>query len=92
MLVALVLALSRLQAGEDFAAWSIGGVGVSGIAAEVQAPGVAPDPHFKRNDLYHVIQFAGRIGRTAPGCRGTGTQPALKPARGGRESLLMLQW
>jgi hypothetical protein len=57
MLVALVLALLRLRTGEAFARWLVAGIGVSGIAAGVQASGLAPHPHFNHNDLYHVIQL-----------------------------------
>jgi hypothetical protein len=57
MLVALVLALLRLRAGEAFARWLVAGVCVSGIAAGVQTSGVALHPHFNHNDLYHVIQL-----------------------------------
>ena len=41
------------------AAWVIAGVGVSFLAAGIQAAGIAPHPHFNHNDLYHVVQMVG---------------------------------
>jgi len=39
----------------------LGAVGVSVLAAAVQAGGLAPHRHFNHNDLYHVIQIAAMI-------------------------------
>jgi hypothetical protein len=39
----------------------LAGVGVSVIAAAVQASGFAIHPHFNHNDLYHVIQIAAMV-------------------------------
>ena len=45
--------------GRDRASrWMLGAVGVSALAAGVQASGFAPHRHFNHNDLYHVIQIA----------------------------------
>lgn len=41
--------------------WMIGGVGVSALAAGVQAKGYEPHPNFDHNDLYHIIQIAAMI-------------------------------
>lgn len=38
--------------------WVLGGVGVSVLAAGIQASGFALHRHFNHNDLYHVIQIA----------------------------------
>ena len=41
--------------------WILAGVGVSVLAAGVQASGFALHRHFNHNDLYHVIQIAAMI-------------------------------
>jgi hypothetical protein len=41
--------------------WILAGVGVSVLAAGVQASGLALHRHFNHNDLYHVIQIAAMI-------------------------------
>ena len=60
------LSLAVLLAGSAYlamrshtaaAAWFAAGVGVSLVAALVQARRVAPHRHFNHNDLYHVIQI-----------------------------------
>lgn len=38
--------------------WILGGVGVSALAAAVQASGLVLHRHFNHNDLYHVVQVA----------------------------------
>lgn len=38
--------------------WILGGVGVSALAAGVQASGLALHRHFNHNDLYHLVQIA----------------------------------
>lgn len=38
--------------------WMLGGVGISVLAAGVQASGFALHRHFNHNDLYHVMQIA----------------------------------
>jgi hypothetical protein len=41
--------------------WILGGVGVSVLAAGVQASGFALHRHFNHNDLYHIIQIAAMM-------------------------------
>lgn len=41
--------------------WILGAVGVSVVAAVVQASGFALHRHFNHNDLYHVIQIAAMV-------------------------------
>ena len=60
----LVAALHFWSAARDrnhAARWMLGGVGVSVLAASVQASGFALHRHFNRNDLYHVIQIAAMM-------------------------------
>lgn len=45
----------------SFNRWILAGVGVSVIAALVQASGFALHRHFNHNDLYHVIQIAAMV-------------------------------
>jgi hypothetical protein len=52
----LVGALELRQRGPG-AKWVLGSIGVSVIAALVQASGFALHQHFNHNDLYHVIQI-----------------------------------
>jgi len=60
--LALVAALHLGSAARDRASrWILAGVGVSVLAAGVQASGFAPHRHFNHNDLYHVIQIAAMI-------------------------------
>lgn len=59
--MAVVAALHGWSAarGRDRASlWMLGGVGVSLLAAAVQAGGFALHRNFNHNDLYHVIQIA----------------------------------
>ena len=58
----LVAALHLRSAARDRASrWILAGVGVSVLAAGVQASGFALHRHFNHNDLYHVIQIAAMI-------------------------------
>jgi len=58
----LVAALHLGSAGRDHPSrWILAGVGVSVLAAGVQASGFALHRHFNHNDLYHVIQIAAMI-------------------------------
>ena len=58
----LVAALHLWSAARDRASrWILAGVGVSVLAAGVQASGFALHRHFNHNDLYHVIQVAAMI-------------------------------
>ena len=58
----LVAALHLWSAARDRASrWILAGVGVSVLAAGVQASGFALHRHFNHNDLYHVIQIAAMI-------------------------------
>lgn len=59
--MAMVAALHGWSAmrGRDRASlWMLGAVGVSGLAAGVQASGFALHRDFNHNDMYHVIQIA----------------------------------
>ena len=58
----LIAALHLWSAARDRASrWILAGVGVSVLAAGVQASGFALHRHFNHNDLYHVIQIAAMI-------------------------------
>jgi hypothetical protein len=60
----MVAALHLWSAARDrdrAARWMLGGVGVSAIAAGVQASGFALHRHFNHNDLYHVVQIAAMV-------------------------------
>jgi len=58
----LVAALHLFSAARDRASrWILAGVGVSVLAAGVQASGFALHRNFNHNDLYHVIQIAAMI-------------------------------
>ena len=58
----LVAALHLRSAARDRASrWILAGVGVSVLAAGVQASGFALHRHFNHNDLYHVIQIVAMI-------------------------------
>jgi len=58
----LVAGLHFWSAARDRASrWILAGVGVSVLAAGVQASGFALHRHFNHNDLYHVIQVAAMI-------------------------------
>ena len=58
----LVAALHLWSAARDRPSrWILAGVGVSVLAAGVQASGFALHRHFNHNDLYHVIQIAAMI-------------------------------
>ncbi len=43
--------------GAPAARWILAGVGVSGVAALIQALRLAPHPRFNHNDLFHVVQM-----------------------------------
>ena len=49
---------SALRSGDRASLWVLGGVGVSVLAAGVQASGFTLHRHFNHNDLYHVVQIA----------------------------------
>ncbi len=58
----LVAALHLRSAARDSASrWILAGVGVSVLAAGVQASGFALHRNFNHNDLYHVIQIVAMI-------------------------------
>ena len=60
--LALVAALHLRSAVRDRASrWILAGVGVSVLAAGVQASGFALHRNFNHNDLYHVIQIVAMI-------------------------------
>ena len=60
--LALIAVLHLWSAARDRAArWILAGVGVSVLAAGVQASGFALHRHFNHNDLYHVIQIVAMI-------------------------------
>ena len=59
--MAMVAALhgwSALRDRDRASGWMLGAVGVSVLAAGVQASGYALHRHFNHNDMYHVIQIA----------------------------------
>jgi hypothetical protein len=56
--VAALHGWSAIRDRDRASRWILGAVGVSVLAAGVQAIGVAPHRHFNHNDLYHVIQIA----------------------------------
>ena len=61
MLIVVCLLAGRARGGgrqARAAGWILGGIGVSGLGAAVQAGRLAPHPGFNHNDLYHVIQMA----------------------------------
>jgi hypothetical protein len=57
----LVAALSLWTVREPASRWILAGVGVSVLAAAVQASGFALHRHFNHNDLYHVVQIAAMV-------------------------------
>jgi len=57
----LVAALHLFSARDRASRWILAGVGVSVLAAGVQASGFALHRNFNHNDLYHVIQIAAMI-------------------------------
>jgi hypothetical protein len=58
----LVAALNLWAVARDPASrWILAGVGVSVLAAGVQASGFALHRHFNHNDLYHVIQVVAMV-------------------------------
>jgi hypothetical protein len=59
--VAALHAAAMIRGGERASPWILAGVGVSVLAAAVQASGFAPHPHFNHNDLYHVIQIGAML-------------------------------
>lgn len=52
---------SALRNADRVSLWMLAGVGISVIAAGVQASGFALHRHFNDNDLYHVIQIAAMV-------------------------------
>jgi len=59
--MALLAALhgwSAIKAGDRASYWMLGAIGVSVLAAGVQASGIDLHRNFNHNDLYHVIQIA----------------------------------
>ena len=52
---------SAMRNDDRASLWVLGGVGVSVLAASVQASGFALHRHFNHNDLYHVIQIAAMV-------------------------------
>jgi 4-amino-4-deoxy-L-arabinose transferase-like glycosyltransferase len=59
--VAALHAWSAIRRRDRASLWILGGVGVSVLAAAVQAGGFAPHPYFNHNDLYHVIQIGAML-------------------------------
>ena len=57
-LVAALHARSAMRDRDRASYWMLGGVGVSVLAAGVQAGGFDPHRNFNHNDVYHVIQIA----------------------------------
>lgn len=59
--VAALHGWSALARRDAASRWMLGGVGVSVLAAAVQASGFDPLPGFNHNDLYHVIQVGAML-------------------------------
>ena len=59
--VAALHAWSALRRRDRASLWMLAGVGVSLLAAAVQASGYAPNRAFNHNDLYHVIQIGAML-------------------------------
>lgn len=59
--IAVLHGSAFLRTGDVSSRWMLGAVGVSGLAAVVQASGFALHRHFNHNDLYHVIQIAAMV-------------------------------
>lgn len=59
--VAALHGWSAIRGRDRASPWMLGGLGVSALAAGVQASGFALHRHFNHNDLYHVIQIAAMI-------------------------------
>jgi hypothetical protein len=62
--MAMVMALhgwSAIRNGDRASLWMLGAVGVSVLAAAVQASGFALHRYFDHNDMYHVIQIAAMV-------------------------------
>jgi hypothetical protein len=59
--VAALHSWSAIRNEDRASLWMLGGVGVSVLAAGVQASGFALHRHFNHNDLYHVIQIAAMV-------------------------------
>lgn len=59
--VAALHGWSAIRNRDRASLWMLGAVGVSVLAAAVQAGDFAPHRHFNQNDLYHVIQIAAMI-------------------------------
>ncbi len=58
LVIAALHGTSALRNADRASLWVLGGVGVSVLAAGVQASGFSLHRHFNHNDLYHVIQIA----------------------------------
>jgi hypothetical protein len=54
-------AWSALRRRDRASAWMLSGVGLSVLAAAVQAGGLGLHRHFNHNDLYHVIQITAMV-------------------------------
>lgn len=52
---------SAIRSRDPASPWVLAGVGVSVLAAIVQASGFAIHRHFNHNDLYHVIQIGAMV-------------------------------
>ena len=59
--IAVLHVWSALRNKDRASLWVLGGVGVSVLAAGVQASGFSLHRHFNHNDLYHVIQIAAMV-------------------------------
>jgi hypothetical protein len=61
VLVAALHAWTAFRGQNRASLWMLAGVGISVLAAGVQASGFAFHRHFNHNDLYHVIQIVAMI-------------------------------
>jgi hypothetical protein len=59
--LAALHAASAIRRRDRASLWILAGVGVSLLAAGIQASGFAPHPRFNHNDLYHLIQIGAML-------------------------------
>jgi hypothetical protein len=59
--VAALHGTSAIRRRDRASLWILAGVGVSLLAAGIQASGFAPHPRFNHNDLYHLVQIGAML-------------------------------
>lgn len=72
----LILAVMHVVRPSPARRWILGGIGVSIVAAAIQASGVTLHRHFNHNDLYHLVQIVALwlLHRGAKAGKGRGAQ------------------